>query len=53
LQAQDVVRLHRKLRSGSMRYWRERAECCLRKDRLADVAAALERVEALAATDDP
>jgi hypothetical protein len=52
LQAQDVVRLHRKLRSGSMRYWRERAECCLRKGHLADVAVALERAEALAATDD-
>jgi hypothetical protein len=50
LQALDVIRLHRDLRAGSMRYWRERAECCLRKNRLADVAAALERAEALAET---
>ena len=50
LQASDVIRLHRDLRAGSMRYWRERAECCLRRNRLADVATALERAEALADT---
>ncbi|MES2914403.1 MAG: alpha/beta hydrolase [Pseudomonadota bacterium] len=50
LQAPDVIQLHRDLRAGSMRYWRERAECCLRKDRLAAVATALERAEALAET---
>jgi hypothetical protein len=48
LQAPEVIHLHRDLRAGSMRYWRERAECCLRKNRLADVATALERAEALA-----
>ncbi|KAF0112961.1 MAG: hypothetical protein FD150_2192 [Rhodobacteraceae bacterium] len=50
LQASDVIHLHRDLRAGSMRYWRERAECCLRKNRLSAVAAALERAEALAET---
>lgn len=48
LQASDVIRLHRDLRAGSMRYWRERAECGLRKHRLSATAAALERAEALA-----
>jgi hypothetical protein len=52
LEPQDVVRLHRKLRGGSRRYWRERAEYCLRKGRLLAVAAALERAEALIGTDD-
>jgi hypothetical protein len=47
LRAAQVVRLHRDLRAGSMRYWRERAEHCLRKGRLTDAATALERAEAL------
>lgn len=48
LRSSDVVQLHRSLRAGSMRYWRERAECCLRRGRLDAAAAALERAEALA-----
>lgn len=46
--AGDVVQLHRRLRGGSMRYWRERAEYCLRKGRLAAAAEAIDRAEALA-----
>jgi hypothetical protein len=51
LRAEDIVHLHRDLREGSMRYWRERAECCLRRGRLTAAAAALERAEALAGPD--
>ena len=51
LAAQDILRLHRDLRGGSWRYWRERAEPCLRQDRLAGAAIALERAELLAGPD--
>ncbi|MGL4238121.1 alpha/beta fold hydrolase [Tabrizicola sp.] len=47
LKAEDVVQLHRSLRAGSTRYWRERAECTLRKGKLAAAAAALTYAEAL------
>lgn len=53
LRAGDVVQLHRELRQGSMRYWRERAACCLRRGRLTAAAAALERAETLAGPDAP
>lgn len=53
LQAREVVALHRDLRRGSMRYWRERAEYLLRRDRLGHAAIALDRAEALASREDP
>lgn len=53
LQARDVVHLHRSLRDGSLRYWRERAECALRRGHLTAAAAALERAEALFAVTPP
>jgi hypothetical protein len=53
LRAADVVALHRDLRPGSMRYWRERAEYLLRRDRLSLAATALGRAEALSPRDDP
>lgn len=52
LHAIEVVALHRKLRAGSMRYWRERAEYLLRHDRLAPAAVALDRAETLDSRDD-
>lgn len=52
LEMRGVVALHRKLRTGSMRYWRERAEFLLRHDRLAHAAIALDRAETLARSED-
>ncbi len=49
LQARDVVLLHRDLRRGSARYWRERADRLLRRGSLTLAAQALDRAEALAA----
>jgi hypothetical protein len=49
--ARDVVTLHRQLRDGSARYWRERADRLLRRDRPALAAQALDRAEALADRD--
>jgi hypothetical protein len=43
----DVTDLHRRLRAGSVCYWRERAEYCLRQGRPRDAAIALDRAEAL------
>lgn len=48
LQAGEVIALHRSLRRGSLRYWRERADQLLRRGRTAEAAAALDRAEALA-----
>ena len=48
LQARDVVQLHRTLRHGSARYWRERADRLLRAGRTTLAAQALDRAEALA-----
>lgn len=48
LEARDVVRLHRDLRHGSARYWRERADRLLRRNRPDLAAQALDRAEALA-----
>jgi hypothetical protein len=54
LEARDVVSLHRQLRNSSARYWRERADRLLRKNRLTQAATALDRAEALAREqDDP
>lgn len=49
LQTRAVVALHRELRAASPRYWRERADHLLRRNRPALAAAALDRAEALAA----
>lgn len=48
LQAPAVVALHRELRSTSQRYWGERADQLLRRDRPALAAVALDRAEAIA-----
>jgi hypothetical protein len=48
LEAREVVALHRDLRNDSARYWRERAEHLLRKNRQTQAAAALDRAETLA-----
>jgi S-formylglutathione hydrolase FrmB len=48
LQARAVVALHRELRSTSQRYWGERADQLLRRNRPALAAAALDRAEAIA-----
>ena len=52
LEARDVVRLHRDLRNDSARYWRERADRLLRRNRPDLAAPALDRAEALAAIPD-
>ena len=51
LEARDVVLLHRQLRNGSARYWRERADRLHRRGHTALAAQALDRAEALAARD--
>lgn len=48
LEAAQLVRLHRELRHGSARYWRERADRLLRRNRPDLAAAALDRAETLA-----
>ena len=48
LEARQIVALHRALRPVSMRYWRERADRLLRKNRPQLAAAALDRAETLA-----
>ena len=47
VQARAVVALHRELRAVSPRYWRDRADHLLRRNRPALAAAALDRAEAL------
>ncbi len=52
LRAPEVIALHRSLRAASLRYWRERADQLLRRNRTEAAAAALDRAEALAAAGD-
>ncbi|MBN8631913.1 MAG: alpha/beta hydrolase [Rhodobacterales bacterium] len=47
LRAPEVIRLHRDLRVTSPRYWRERAGALLGRNRPAEAAIALDRIEAL------
>ena len=48
LSAPEVTRLHRRLRSGSSRYWHFRAKACLARGKLAHAEHALARAESLA-----